>query len=61
MHLSMFSPRGGWRGYPVDLTAKTDTALGNLTDDFSTVDVSARKCHGDFRHKIVSDGWGIRP
>ena len=27
---------GRWRGYSGDLTAKTVTALGNLTDDFGT-------------------------
>ena len=41
MHLSMFSPRTGgtWgeeslRAYSGDYTAKTVTALGNLTDEF---------------------------
>ena len=27
---------GGWRTYSMDKTAKTVTALGNLTDDFGT-------------------------
>ena len=27
-------PQTGWRGYPGDMTAKTVTALGNLTDNF---------------------------
>ena len=38
MHLSMFPPRGVcvWGGIAGDYTAKTVTALGNLTDDFGT-------------------------
>ena len=44
MHLSMFSTEGGGGGwgaggrgaYPGDWTAKTVTAVRNLTDDFGT-------------------------